>query len=133
MELEAEFADFLGVFGKDFLFPTEGGGFEQGDERGGRSEDDADRGAALLALEAARERASDAAERSRALGHDRSFGDSGAAALHAEAERDAAAPGAATPAPSSASAQRRAVMRDREKDLADPDFARPAPPTPGRW
>ena len=50
------------------------------------------------------------------------------AAAPPAAERDAAAPGAATPAPSSASAQRRAVMRDREKDLADPDFARPAPP-----
>ena len=38
-------ADFLGVFGERFLFPAIGGGLEEGDERGGGGEDDADAGA----------------------------------------------------------------------------------------
>lgn len=41
VELAAEGADFVGVFGHRFLAPTVGGGFEEGDEGGRRGEQNA--------------------------------------------------------------------------------------------
>lgn len=47
VELAAEEADFLGVFRNGFLAPAVGGGFEEGDERRGRGEEDAFRDGAV--------------------------------------------------------------------------------------